>query len=104
MKGPGKFKGEERHVKGSSHLVILKPRQAFRCEHKPVFLGPTFDDADVVDGQPALPDYLRGGGRSKVSYDTKVMAGRGGGHKSLKRDAKLRMLVQQTQRYCTGFY
>lgn len=36
------------------HLIILEPGQALCTENKPVFLGSTFHDADVADGQPAL--------------------------------------------------
>lgn len=36
------------------HLIIPEPWQALCSENKPVLLGPTFHDADVADGQPAL--------------------------------------------------
>lgn len=46
------------HVCAASHLVIFVPGQGLGGEHKPVLLGSSLHDPDVVDGQPALPDHL----------------------------------------------
>lgn len=43
----------------ASHLIIFVPGQGLGGEDKPVLLGSSLHDADVVDGQPALPDHLR---------------------------------------------
>lgn len=50
-----------------SHLVILVPGQGLGGEHEPVLLGSSLHDADVVDGQPALPDHL-GDAQTKRDY------------------------------------
>lgn len=42
-----------------SHLIILVPGQTLGGEYKPVLLGASLHDADVINGQPALPDHLR---------------------------------------------
>lgn len=44
-----------------TYLVILVPGQILGSQHKPILLGASLHDADVVDGQPALPDDLKGG-------------------------------------------
>lgn len=41
-----------------AHLVILEPGQALCGQHEPVLLRSSLHDADVIDGQPALPDHL----------------------------------------------
>lgn len=41
-----------------SHLVVFVPGQRLCGEDKPVLLRSSLHDADVVDGQPALPDHL----------------------------------------------
>lgn len=42
-----------------THLIVLVPGQRLGGEDKPVLLGSSLHDADVVNGQPALPDHLR---------------------------------------------
>lgn len=46
-------------MRAASYLVVFVPGQRLCGEHKPVLLGSSLHDADVVDGQPALPDHLR---------------------------------------------
>ena len=41
-----------------TRLVIFVPGQGLGGEDEPVLLGSSLHDADVVDGQPALPDHL----------------------------------------------
>lgn len=41
------------------HLIILEPGKALSCEDKPVFLSSPLHNADVGDGQPALPYNLQ---------------------------------------------
>lgn len=48
-----------------TYLVILVPGQILGGQHKPILLGAPLHDTDVVDGQPALPDDLEGGGGRK---------------------------------------
>lgn len=50
-----------------TYLVILVPGQILGGQHKPILLGAPLHDTDVVDGQPALPDDLEGGGGQEVS-------------------------------------
>lgn len=45
----------------STHLVVLEPGQALSSQHKPVLLGSSLHDADVVDGQPAFANDLSEG-------------------------------------------
>lgn len=47
-------------LRAASHLVVFVPGQRLGGEDEPVLLGPSLHDPDVVDGQPALPDHLRG--------------------------------------------
>lgn len=42
-----------------TRLVIFVPGQGLGGEDEPVLLGSSLHDADVVDGQPALPDHLK---------------------------------------------
>lgn len=42
----------------AAHLVVFVPGQGLGGEDEPVLLGSALHDADVVDGQPALPDDL----------------------------------------------
>lgn len=42
-----------------SHLIILEPGEALSCEDKPVFFSSALHNADVGDGQPALPYNLQ---------------------------------------------
>lgn len=44
----------------ATHLIILVPGEVLRCQDKPILLGATLHDPNVVDGEPALPDHLRG--------------------------------------------
>ena len=53
-----------------THLIVLVPGQRLGGEDKPVLLGSSLHDADVVDGQPALPDHLRND-RQKAKSDNK---------------------------------
>lgn len=48
-----------------THLLILVPGQRLGGQHKPVLLGAALHEADVVDGQPAPADHLRGTGCSE---------------------------------------
>lgn len=41
------------------HLIILEPGKALSREDEPVLLGSTLHNADVADGQPALPYNLQ---------------------------------------------
>lgn len=41
------------------HLIILEPGEALSREDEPVLLGSALHNADVVDGQPALPYNLQ---------------------------------------------
>lgn len=42
----------------ATHLLVLVPGQRLSRQHKPVLLGATLHQADVVDGQPAPADHL----------------------------------------------
>lgn len=44
----------------ATHLIVLIPGEVLRCQDKPVLLGATLHDPNVVDGEPALSDDLRG--------------------------------------------
>lgn len=44
----------------ATHLIVLIPGEVLCCQDKPVLLGATLHDPNVVDGEPALPDDLRG--------------------------------------------
>jgi hypothetical protein len=44
-----------------THLIILVPGQILSSQHKPVLLGASLHDADVVDGQPPLSNDLERG-------------------------------------------
>lgn len=50
-----------KNMDDEAHLIILEPGQALRSQHKPVLLGSTLHDADVVDRQPAFADDLSEG-------------------------------------------
>ena len=58
-----KCAGENNHhftrVWTASHLIVFIPGQRFCGEDKPVLLGSSLHDADVVDGQPTFPYHLR---------------------------------------------
>lgn len=42
----------------AAHLVVFVPGQGLGGEDEPVLLCSALHDANVVDGQPALPDDL----------------------------------------------
>lgn len=44
----------------ATHLIILVPGEVLRCQDKPILLGATLHDPNVIDGEPALSDDLRG--------------------------------------------
>lgn len=44
----------------ATHLIILVPGEVLCCQDKPILLGATLHDPNVVDGEPALSDDLRG--------------------------------------------
>lgn len=44
----------------ATHLIILVPGEVLRCQDKPILLGATLHDPNVIDGEPALSNDLRG--------------------------------------------